>query len=94
MLSRSLLVASTAAFSCLVTAQNFSTSPSGELRIVPNSVPFNTREQWCNAEKGTCPILCGGLGNTQTNNCNEVSNAIRFPTTATPITDSATPRPF
>lgn len=35
----------------------------------PSQVDLTTKNQWCNAQKDSCPLLCGGRQYTLTNNC-------------------------
>ncbi|KAH8160319.1 hypothetical protein CIB48_g7930 [Xylaria polymorpha] len=39
--------------------------------VEPSSVPLSTRDNWCQQEKSTCPIICEQLppGGYQTNDC-------------------------
>ncbi|KAL8825558.1 MAG: hypothetical protein Q9191_004342 [Dirinaria sp. TL-2023a] len=35
----------------------------------PSQVDLTTKNQWCGAQKDSCPMLCGGKQYTLTNNC-------------------------
>lgn len=64
-----LLVAGTA-FTGLVHAQNYSMT---NISVVPDSVDYDTRLSWCQAQHNSCPVLCGGVPDTANNTCDAVS---------------------
>nr|POE63562.1 hypothetical protein CFP56_04465 [Quercus suber] len=60
-----------AAFAGLVSVQaqqvsNYSLT--GNISVVPSSVPLNQRQDWCTAQMHSCPQICGGEG-AYPNNC-------------------------
>jgi hypothetical protein len=66
MLSSTLLLAATA-FSSFVAAQNNSNPSalppgiSNCCTVDPNVVPDELKSEWCQAERNTCPEICGGI---------------------------------
>lgn len=44
--------------SALAAAAAFSVIAHADYTIDPETVPLSTREQWCESEKSTCPIIC------------------------------------
>ncbi|KAL2001224.1 hypothetical protein VTN02DRAFT_2085 [Thermoascus thermophilus] len=68
MLARTLLLALASAVS-IVTAQS----------IDPDSVPLSTRDQWCESQKSSCPLLClqlpGASESPEQNSCNSTTLA-------------------
>lgn len=68
---RSTLLAATAAFAAVASAQNYSTS--GNLTINVQQIDSPTRQSWCRAQTNSCPMICGGRA--QPNNCDPVSSA-------------------
>ncbi|KAK5173608.1 uncharacterized protein LTR77_002289 [Saxophila tyrrhenica] len=60
-----LLIAATTLLGA-ASAQNTTTGP---IEIDPNSVNETTRQTWCNYQQQNCPLVCGGRGNLEENNC-------------------------
>lgn len=73
MLYTTVLVA-VAAFTGFASAQN-STIPCCTVPV--NTVPDDQKTLWCQAERNTCPEICGGLGQIASggNNCDDVSRS-------------------
>lgn len=72
-----LLLASAAALTGLVSAQNGSYSTSGPLYVDPNSIPIALRQSWCRGQQNNCWMICGGgadanLGDAYPNECDPV----------------------
>ncbi|KAF2757219.1 hypothetical protein EJ05DRAFT_511943 [Pseudovirgaria hyperparasitica] len=60
----SLVLLLTTALAGMVSAQ-----ASSNITINPNSVNETLKTNWCTAEKNTCRSLCGGPGETASNDC-------------------------
>ncbi|KAA6415292.1 MAG: hypothetical protein FRX48_00007 [Lasallia pustulata] len=60
----------TAVVVIITTLASFCVSQS----IDPNSVPLSTRQQWCNDQMSSCPLIClqlpGTTASPEANNCN------------------------
>lgn len=62
------LLAATAAFSGLVSAQNGTSNLNLPSTIGPccnvdaNGIPTDLKQEWCQASTNTCPEICGGQG--------------------------------
>lgn len=78
-----LLLASAAALSGLVSAQNGTTgagtySTSGPLMVEPSSVDLDLRQAWCRGQRNNCPFICAGpdasFGDAYPNDCDPVSS--------------------
>ncbi|KAH0492443.1 hypothetical protein TgHK011_007397 [Trichoderma gracile] len=58
--------------SLLVTATMVAVSLAKDYYIDPDSVPLSTRQNWCNSETSTCPLICQQTTDKKTlvNECN------------------------
>lgn len=66
---RSTLIAAVAALSAVAHAQNYSTS--GNLSIDTTQIAPALLQTWCNAQRTSCPQICGGAAFPNT--CDSVS---------------------
>ncbi|CAM1504675.1 Fc.00g022660.m01.CDS01 [Cosmosporella sp. VM-42] len=59
----------------LALAASFIAVTHADYVIDPNSVPLSTRQNWCQNEKYTCPVICQqfGDGTTKVNECDPKS---------------------
>ncbi|KAF1998085.1 hypothetical protein P154DRAFT_268256 [Amniculicola lignicola CBS 123094] len=73
MLYSALLVVA-ATFSSFVSAQNTSAGPC--CNVSSTLVPQNLRSDWCEAQRNTCPEICGGYGKLKSggNTCDPVGS--------------------
>jgi len=72
----STLVVAAAAFSGFATAQNASVGPC--CTVDSNRVPQNLKDEWCTAERNTCPEICGGIGNVTPSNNSCDQSTLKF----------------
>ena len=79
MLYSSLFVAA-ATLSSFAAAQNSSSSlPPGIspcCDVNPGIVPDDTKDSWCQAQRNTCPEICGGLNEVKPQKCDSVSASL------------------
>jgi hypothetical protein len=69
-----------AAFSAVVSAQNYSVGTDGELMIDPTQISSGERQSWCLGQRNNCPLICGGSANP--NSCDAVRSCPTATTTS------------